>query len=132
MKSIIALVVFMVSATVLFSQTKPGATIHHMSSEKFQQAMDSIKDEVIIDLRTPEELKGGKMANARHIDFFGEGFEPAIQALDRNKIYFIYCASGGRSGETVELMDRLGFKTIYNLDEGFRAWTKKGMPVSKR
>jgi rhodanese-related sulfurtransferase len=94
--------------------------------------MDSVKDEVVIDLRTTDELKSGKIANARHIDFFGEGFEPAIQALDRNKIYFVYCASGGRSGETIELMDRLGFKTIYNLDEGFRAWAKKGMPVSKR
>jgi rhodanese-related sulfurtransferase len=132
MKNLIAFLLFMACATVLFSQEKPTATIHHMSSERFQHAMDSIKDEVVIDLRTTDELKGGKIASARHIDFFGEGFEPAIRALDRDKTYFIYCASGGRSGETVELMDRLGFKTIYNLDEGFRAWAKKGMPVSKR
>jgi rhodanese-related sulfurtransferase len=131
MKNIMALLLLMAWTTVLFAQTKPAA-VHHMSSEKFRQAMDSVTGEVIIDLRTPDELKGGRIANARHIDFFGEGFEPALDALEKDKVYFIYCASGGRSGEAVEVMDRLGFQTIYNLSEGFRTWVKKGMPVSKQ
>ena len=105
--------------------------IKDLSLEEFKHTMDSLKEEVIVDLRTPEELKDGKIPGAIVIDFFGPQFEPAIEALDRDKVYLLYCASGGRSGETSELMQKLGFKKIYNMKGGFREWTKRKMPVEK-
>ncbi len=106
--------------------------IRNVSVTEFKKAMDSLKDEVVVDLRTPDEIKGGKIDGALEIDFFGPDFEPAIKALDKNKVYLLYCASGGRSGETAELMNKMGFKNLYNMEGGFREWVKKKMPVSKR
>lgn len=106
--------------------------IFNVDSEHFKKAMDSLSGEIIIDLRTPDELKEGKIAGAAVIDFFGANFEPAIKGLDKSKTYFLYCAGGGRSSETAELMKELGFNTIYNLEEGFNGWKKKGLPVEKR
>jgi rhodanese-related sulfurtransferase len=129
MKYIALLLVFFTPREI-YSQGKPFA-IRNVSVEAFKHAMDSLPDEVVLDLRTPEELKGGKIPGAMVIDFFGAGFEPAIEALDRDKVYLLYCASGGRSGETAELMRKLGFKNLYNLETGFRGWVKNRMPVAK-
>ena len=104
--------------------------VKQVSAEEFQRLMHSIPTAVVIDLRTPEELKQGKVPGARVIDFFGPEFEPAIDSLDRSKTYLLYCASGGRSGETAEHMKQLGFKHIYEMPEGFNGWKKKKMPVA--
>lgn len=104
-----------------------------VSVMEFRRLMDSLQDEVVVDLRTPEEVEQqGKIAGALEIDFFGDDFEPAIQALDTSKVYLLYCAGGGRSGETAEIMRDLGFKQVYNLKEGFKGWVKQKMPVTKK
>lgn len=125
------MVIAVFAITYGFSQSKSHA-IHNVSVVEFRKAMDSLRDEVVVDLRTPDEIKGGKIPGALEIDFFGAGFEPAIAALDKNKVYLLYCASGARSGETAELMDNMGFKNLYNLEGGFRAWAKMKMPVGKK
>lgn len=124
-----SLILFAVAGA--FAQKVESVEIRNVSVAEFRAAMDSLEGEVILDLRTPEELKGGKIPRARVIDFFAPGFEPAIDALGREKVYLLYCASGGRSGKTAELMRRMGFKKIYNMEEGFRGWLKGKMPVEK-
>ena len=128
MKSVIASIMVLCCAPVL-AQNEQSAEIRRISIDEFKAITDSLQDEVIIDLRTPGELRSGKIPGAVVIDFFGPGFEPAIEALDKNKIYLLYCASGGRSGETAELMRDMGFRKIYNMEEGFNGWVKRKMPV---
>jgi phage shock protein E len=115
-----------------FSQTKTPGVLTNVSVSVFKDLMDSLEGEVVVDLRTPEELKQGKIPDAIVIDYFGAEFEPSIQALDRNKVYLIYCAAGGRSEETADLMLKWGFKKIYNLTEGFTGWVKQKMPVTAK
>lgn len=122
--------VCLLSAVKVFCQDQPK-TIRTISVDDFKVVMDSLQDAVIIDLRTPEEVKGGTIPGAMVIDYFGADFDSSIQKLDRNKAYVLYCASGGRSGETAEIMDKLGFKKIYDLESGFNGWVKKKMPVKK-
>lgn len=105
--------------------------ITNVSVVEFKGVMDSLKDEIVVDLRTPDELKQGKIPGATVIDYFGADFEPALQKLDKNKVYLLYCAGGGRSGDTAELMSKMGFKKVYNLESGFNAWVKQKMPVEK-
>ena len=115
-----------------FSQTQAPGVIANVSVMEFKHLMDSLQGEVVVDLRTPDELKQGKISGALVIDFFGAEFEPSLQALDKNKVYLLYCAAGGRSEETADLMARWGFKKIYNLHEGFNGWAKQKMPVSAK
>jgi phage shock protein E len=106
-------------------------TFQDVSSEKFKVQMDlAAADGVLVDLRTPDELKKGIIPNSVNIDYFRKDFEKQIAALDKSKTYFLYCAVGGRSTETAELMVKLGFKKVYNLKEGFSGWRKKKFPVS--
>jgi rhodanese-related sulfurtransferase len=101
-----------------------------LSVVEFKAKLDSLPDAVLLDVRTQTEFKQGSIQNAVNIDFFGEDFENKIKPLFRDKVYLVYCASGARSNETIELMNGLGFKSVYQLEGGFTAWKKKKMPVS--
>ena len=80
----------------------------------------------IIDIRMPVELlpaNGGKLfENALNIDFSSENFQESLNLLDKKKKYLIYCRSGYRTKITLELMKKLGFEEVFELDGGVQAW----------
>ena len=77
----------------------------------------------ILDVRTQDEVDEGMIEGAQHIDIFmGQGFIDAVEQHDKSKNYYIYCRSGGRSGQACQIMGQLGFKTTYNLVGGYTAW----------
>jgi len=86
---------------------------------------------VALDVRTSEEFAEGHIAGATNINFMAKDF--AIQAgkLDRDKVYLVYCAVGGRSKRCLPQLQKLGFKQIYHFDGGFSAWQEAGKPVAK-
>lgn len=45
-----------------------------------------------------------------------------IKQLDKNKDYFVYCGSGNRSNQACLVLEHQGFKNIYDLEGGFKAW----------
>lgn len=77
----------------------------------------------LVDVRTPEEYKGGHIEKATNIDFLADNFEQEIQKVNKDRPVFIYCRSGGRSGQAAELMKKLGFKKIYDLQGGYLKWS---------
>ncbi|MGZ5303469.1 MAG: rhodanese-like domain-containing protein, partial [Bacteroidia bacterium] len=56
--------------------------------------------------------------NAINIDFNSGDFETQLQKLDPAKEYYVYCASGNRSGQATRVMAQKGFKNIYNMSNG--------------
>ena len=87
------------------------------------KAKMSEQDVIVLDVRTPEEIAEGKIEGALEMDFYEAGFEEKVTALDREKTYLIYCRSGGRSGQTCGMMQKAGFKSLYNLEGGWTAWS---------
>lgn len=107
-------------------------TVKNVTAEEFKNLITK-KNTVLIDLRTPAEIaKKGKIKGASEIDYFAKNSEKEILKLDKNKIYLIYCAGGGRSGECATLMKNNSFKNIYNLEKGFDDWVKKGFEIEKK
>lgn len=103
-----------------------------LSPTEFREKMKQTGNAVLLDLRTPEELKDGMLENAVHMDYFQKEFEKKVKKLDKDKPYFLYCAGGGRSGETLALMKQLGFREVYNLEGGITAWKNADLPIEKR
>lgn len=85
----------------------------------------------VLDVRTPDEYKEGHIVSAKNIDFTGSDFEKQVSALDKTGTYLVHCQSGGRSTNSLEIFEKLGFKFIYHLDGGMKAWTQAGLPVTK-
>jgi phage shock protein E len=68
----------------------------------------------VIDVRTPAEVADGHLAGALLLDIQDPGFRDAIADLPRDEPYFVYCRSGNRSGQAIELMRELGFTDLVN------------------
>ena len=86
-------------------------------------------DFVILDVRTPGEFAGGRLEKALNIDFYSQTFQNKLDNLNKDKIYLIYCKSGHRSGQTVDIMKRRGFKKVYNLIGGIDQWNRQGYQI---
>lgn len=89
------------------------------------------KKVVILDVRTPAEFAEGHITGATNLDFHAPDFRAKLEKLDKNQPYLVHCAAGGRSGQACKLMNRLEFKTVYDLKGGMQAWEKAGQPVEK-
>lgn len=116
-------------ALVLAAQSYGQTTGRDLSVTEFKTKLDATPEAVLLDLRTSDEISKGTIPSATQIDYFRKDFETEIAKLDRNKTYFLYCAAGGRSTETADLMQKLGFTKVFNLKDGFTAWKKAKMPV---
>jgi len=49
--------------------------------------------------------------------------------LETDVPYLLYCRSGNRSGQTVELMTDLGFTDVAEVDGGIVAWEASGLAL---
>ncbi len=74
---------------------------------------------VMLDVRTPAEYNARHIKKALNVDFYSASFEDNLKLLDRNKTCLVYCASGNRSRQAVEVMQRQAFMQVYNMTQGF-------------
>lgn len=112
------------------SSTPSQPTIVLVSPTQFDSLYKSLPNAVILDVRTPGEVKKGMITGATALDLFSDDFEATLKQLDKTKPYLVYCGIGGRSAEAAELMQRLGFSKIYDLDGGITRWKKEGFQIS--
>jgi rhodanese-related sulfurtransferase len=85
----------------------------------------------LIDVRTPEEVSFGIIEGAQHIDYYDPEFASKMKRLNKDKPVVVYCAAGGRSAQTGEVLKNLGFNDVYDLTGGFRHWQEAGHVIEK-
>jgi phage shock protein E len=126
-----ALISMGISACAQNSQTNNA--IMNLSAERFKVIIANDKTGgVVLDLRTTDEINKGFIKGSVQLDFLAKDAEKQIDKLDKNKTYYLYCASGGRSSDAAQYMADHGFKHIYNLEKGFSDWKAKGYAVEKK
>lgn len=84
------------------------------------------QNRIIIDVRTPEEFASGHIEGAINTNFYDPAFKETISKLDTSSAYSIYCRSGNRSGQTLGLMESLGFTDVLDLEGGIGSWIASG------
>lgn len=95
-----------------------------LTQEEWTAQLAKDANAVILDVRTDEEVASGIIPNAIHIDIYkGQEFVNELEALEKNKNYYVYCRSGNRSGQACHIMEQLGFENAYNLEGGMLEWT---------
>ncbi len=103
-----------------------------VTPEKFKKEIEKMNnDTILIDVRTPEEYKEGHIGGAILIDYKNANFSEKIKTLDKDKVYYIYCRSGHRSGNSRMIMNETGIKQVYDLQGGIMAWKAREYPVKK-
>ena len=95
----------------------------NLAQEVWVDQLKNDENAVILDVRTEDECNEGMIPEAINIDIYkGQGFIYLIEELDKSKNYYVYCKSGGRSGQACSIMNQLGFENAYNLLGGMMEW----------
>lgn len=102
-----------------------------LSPEKFASAIAAPGKFVILDVRTPDEFKEGHIDKAVNYDWNGDHFFDQIKGIGKKEPVYVYCFSGGRSGEAAKAMREKGFLKVYELQGGIRKWRMAGLPEGK-
>ena len=93
--------------------------------EEFKKKLAESSDAFILDVRTEPELVEGSIPGYTMINGMAPNFKDEVEKLDKEKTYFVYCRSGGRSEKASQLMERMGFQKVYNLLGGIHAWNEE-------
>lgn len=94
-----------------------------LSQPEWTLRLQQDENAVILDVRTQEEVEEGMIPNAHNLDIHkGQGFIDDLEKLDKEKNYYVYCRSGGRSAQACAIMNQIGFENTYNLEGGFSEW----------
>lgn len=102
----------------------------NISTAEFKEKLDSERG-VIIDVRTKEEYDAGHLKlTDDQIDFLNGDFQERVNSLDENKTYYLYCRSGNRSGKAAQILDKEGFKNVYNVG-GYEDLVNAGFESNK-
>lgn len=94
-----------------------------LSQNDWAEGLVATSEAIVLDVRTEEELESGYIPNAINIDIrMGAGFIDELNKLDKTAPYYVYCRSGARSAQAVQIMQDMGFVFSYNLLGGILAW----------
>ena len=120
------IVLFFLSMINIQAQIK-----HEVNSKVVNTMLQKGKKFVILDVRTADEFKEWHLKNAVNIDINQPDAFSRIDKLNRNDKYIVYCRTHHRSGIATDHMVQTGFKTIYQMIDGFPGWAENKLPVQK-
>jgi len=98
-----------------------------VSPQEAQQLINTRKDMILLDCRTPEELRNGSIEGFKLISFWAI-MQNKID-LPKDKPILLVCAVGGRSYAAGRVLSSHGYKEVYNLNGGIAAWKNAGLPL---
>jgi len=102
--------------------------IKQITVTEAKQAVDA-KETQFIDVRTSGEYAGGHAPKA--INFPLDSLEKDLAKLDKNQPVYVICQTGRRSQKGAEILQKTGFKSVYNINGGTSEWISAGFPTEK-
>ncbi len=120
--------------------------IAQITPDQAKTILDQNKDAIYLDVRSIPEFTEGHAVGAINIPLmhFGAGgmtpnpeFPKVAEAnLPKDKKIVVGCKMGGRSAKACEILARLGYQNLSNIDGGFgghdrqKGWKDLGLPVA--
>ena len=93
----------------------------------FDNQKDIIKDEIVqyikqgailIDVRSPQEYRGGHLDGAISIPDYQIRRKITKQIGNKEQLIVVYCSTGHRSQEAQRILENMGYSNVYNVYEG--------------
>jgi rhodanese-related sulfurtransferase len=131
---IAVLLVLLIGASVCMASADKAA-VQTISPRQFKALLDrhqGDRDVVLLDVRTPKEFEDGHIEGALLLDYYSSDYLDRLKALDRDKTYLIYCRSGNRSGKSLAIFEKLGFRRAYHMDTGVIGWSRENYPLVRQ
>ena len=112
--------------------SSPADNVHHLTAHQARSLIERHADNknfINLDVRTSREYRSGHVPRAVLMDFHSPVFPASLNKLDRSKTYLIYCQTGYRSSRAVQMVEKMGFTTIYHLQRGVLEWYQHRLPL---
>jgi phage shock protein E len=94
------------------------------------EPLDMGKYSAVIDVRTVQEWNEGHLEGAVRMGIADADFRAQLETLDPGADYFIYCRSGNRAGQAIDIMRQMGFTgELINGGSVANAAGMTGLPV---
>jgi rhodanese-related sulfurtransferase len=116
---------------LLASVTVVSAQKTQLNSPEIREVLKKNKFIVILDVRTAEEFSMGHLKGAQNIDIRQQDAYNKLDKLNPKATFLVYCRTNHRSGLAVDYMMQKGFKTIYQMMDGFPGWAANNFAYEK-
>lgn|GEM_PF-609822 len=109
--------------TGIEEQKIPRTTIEKVTVEEAKKlAQQGYK---FLDIRTPAEIKRGKIKDAMELDVKSYKFQSDVNLMARDAKLIVYCSAGNRSALASKLFSTLGFTNVVEMPGGYMEWITK-------
>ena len=106
----------------------PFCRLPQLSIHEVNEMLSTGKSVKVVDVRTPAEYNQGHISGAVNIHA-GE-IENACHYLKKEASIATVCGEGNRSSIAASILQRMGFKDIYNISGGMNAWVNAGYKIT--
>ncbi|HEY8266244.1 MAG TPA: rhodanese-like domain-containing protein [Steroidobacteraceae bacterium] len=86
---------------------------------------------VVLDVRTPAEYAEGHVPGAINIPNGELAARVAELADAKGRDIVVYCRSGVRAAQALDVLDKAGFKRLFHLQGDYNHWTEEQRPTVK-
>ena len=103
--------------------------IREVNVAEAQARLSANADARLIDVREDREWDAGHAAGAQHM---GRGIierDIETQIPDKQTELILYCGGGYRSALAADMLQRMGYRNVYSLAGGWKAWKEAGAPI---
>lgn len=100
---------------------KGDAVYVSISAKKAKSLMDSERDYIVLDVRTPEEYSEGHIAGAVLIPYDEIEDRAEDELPEKDKLILVYCRSGRRSSIAAQALAELGYTNVKEFG-GIEDW----------
>ena len=105
----------------------PDGGYGDLTVEQAKSLIDSNPALVILDVRSQEEYDSGHLEGAILIPVDELGTR--LDELSPDEDLLVYCRTGNRSSNAVNILQANGFTKIYHMKDGITAWIQAGYPT---
>lgn len=105
--------------------------IRETTVEAVRRDLESGTDFALVDTREDSEWDLAHAAGATHL---GKGvIERDVERRlpDVKAKIVLYCAGGYRSALAADSLQKMGYRNVFSLAGGWRAWNQAGLPVQR-
>ena len=101
--------------------------VEHVSVSELKTILDNKTNCHIIDVRESYEYESVRIPDSTLVSL--SVFNENINLIDKNSSNYFLCGIGKRALKAAEYLDSLGYKNLYVIEGGIKAWIEAGYPV---
>ena len=92
--------------------------VRDLSYKRIKEMLQEDKNSILIDVRSKQEYAEGHLANSINIPLYEMEFQNDKILTNKQNTIIVYCASGHRSRQAKEKLEKMVYTNVYSLKNG--------------